>query len=104
MDTKAVWISPERLYLNQKGQVVGHKDPSKLTLLVAANGAMALEDAQHYGLVKTAGMEPVEPEPVKIAPPKPQAPKITPKPKIEAVIPEPVLDPKMKTEKDADSR
>lgn len=47
---KAMYTSPERLYLNAAGQVVKADDPSRLTLLVAAGGSIPLAVAQRYGL------------------------------------------------------
>lgn len=46
------WISSERLYLDKDGNVVGAKDPAKLTLLVAEGGALPFATAVKYGLVK----------------------------------------------------
>jgi hypothetical protein len=45
------YIATERLYLNKKGEVVGAKDPSKETLLVAEGCALPYADAVKYGLI-----------------------------------------------------
>jgi hypothetical protein len=46
----AFWTAPERLYLTADGKVVGHADPRKATLLIAAGCEMPMEDAIRYGL------------------------------------------------------
>ena len=50
--SKAMWTSPDRLYLDKSGNVVGAKDPNRVKLLVAAGGQLPLEDAKRYGLVE----------------------------------------------------
>jgi hypothetical protein len=55
------YIATERLYLNKEGKVVGAKDPSKATLLVAEGCALPYADAVTYGLIKVEGK--AEPEP-----------------------------------------
>lgn len=47
------WTSPARLYLDKQGNVVGAKDPTKHTLLVAAGGEIPLRRAKALGLVGT---------------------------------------------------
>lgn len=61
---KALWISDKRLYLTADDQVVGEKDPRKLTLLVAAGGSITIAQAQRYGLLS----QPVE-QPAPVAEP-----------------------------------
>ena len=47
-----MWTSEEALFLNAAGEVVGAKDPSKLTLLVRAGGSIPVEEAKRYGLIQ----------------------------------------------------
>lgn len=49
------FVSNERLYLDKDGNVVGDKDPGKLTLLVSEGGTLPMEEAEKYGLVKEKG-------------------------------------------------
>lgn len=49
------FVSEERLYLDKDGNVVGDKDPNKLTLLVSAGGTLPYDEALKYGLVKDEG-------------------------------------------------
>ena len=54
-----LWLSSERLYLTAEGQVVGDKDPRKLTLLVAAGNSLPMAEAKRLGLVETKPAKPV---------------------------------------------
>lgn len=51
---KSDWVSSERWYLTDAGEVVGAEDPRKSTLLIAAGGRMPLAEAEMYGLVGRA--------------------------------------------------
>jgi hypothetical protein len=48
---KAMWTSPERVYLDAEGKAVGAKDPRRAQLLVCEGGRIPLDQAQALGLV-----------------------------------------------------
>lgn len=48
---KAMWTSPERVYLDAEGKAVGAKDPKRAQLLVSEGGRIPLDQAQALGLV-----------------------------------------------------
>lgn len=67
------YIATERLYLNKEGNVVGAKDPSKETLLVAAGGVLPEATARKCGLIKDEEPEPdAPPDPLPPGDPKPE--------------------------------
>lgn len=77
---KAQWVSDRRWFLDKDGNLVGDKDPRKLTLLVASGGILPLDVAARYGLTGVKGKpvaeipQPVEPviEPMAETPPAPK--------------------------------
>lgn len=65
---RGYWEATERLYLTEEGEVVGHSDPRKLTLLVPKGGRLPIGQAEALGLTREAIAE--APEPTEKAPKK----------------------------------
>lgn len=112
--SKTDWVADRRYYLDKNGNVVGEKDPARVSLLIAAGCTMPIERARSFGLVKDAEPEPapvlsvvekpvvVEPAPVihprsVIEPPKAVAEAKPAKPA--AVAPKPETKPVKKAAK-----
>lgn len=56
--SKADWVADRRYYLDKNGNVVGDKDPARVSLLIAAGCTMPMERARSFGLVKDTEPEP----------------------------------------------
>lgn len=49
-----IYTATESLYLDSKGNVVGHNNPDKEIKLVSKGASIAMEDAIRYGLLKAS--------------------------------------------------
>ena len=84
------YVATERLYLDDKGQIVGDKDPNKLTLVAAPGHRIPREQALRWGLV-----EPKAPAPAAVDEPKVQ-PRAAAKKEVKTTAPPPPLVPAIK--------
>lgn len=67
----ADWVADRFVFLDKHGNVVGEKDPNKLTQLVAKGCTLPRAVAERYGLLAPPVPEP-EPAPTAIIEPEPQ--------------------------------
>lgn len=65
------WVADRFVFLDKQGNVVGEKDPNKLTQLVAKDCTLPRAVAERYGLLAPPVPEP-EPAPAVITEPEPQ--------------------------------